>query len=75
MEEKYEAKELASAISLFLDKIDRKSRLLFVRRYYFADSIEELARKFSMTENNVSVRLYRIRNKMKAYLKKGGYSI
>lgn len=75
VEEKYEVKELASAISLFLDKMDKKSRLLFVRRYYFADSMEDLSRKFSLTENNVSVRLYRIRKKLKKYLKKGGYNI
>ncbi len=75
VEEKYEAKELASAISSFLDKIDKKSRLLFVRRYFFADSTEELARKFSLTENNVSVQLYRIRKKLKKYLGKRGYSI
>lgn len=75
VEDKYEVKELASAISLFLDKIDKKSRLLFVRRYYFADSMEDLAKKFSLTENNVSVRLYRIRKNLKKYLKKGGYNI
>lgn len=75
VEEKFETKELASAISMFLDKIDKKSRLLFVRRYFFADSTKELARKFSLTETNVSVQLYRTRKKLKAYLEKGGYSI
>jgi len=75
VEEKYEAKELAGAISDFLDTIDKKSKRIFVRRYYFADSIEEIDKKFSLSENNVSVRLHRIRNKLKKYLVKEGYSI
>ncbi len=75
VEEKYEVKELAEAINTFLDKIDQKNKRIFVRRYYFADSIEEIAQKFSLSENNVSVRLYRIRKKLKKYLEKEGYGI
>ncbi len=75
VEEKYEVKELAETINTFLDKIDKKNRRIFVRRYYFADSIEEIAKKFSLSENNVSVRLHRLRNKLKKYLEKEGYGI
>lgn len=75
VEERCEEKELADLISLFLDGLDRKSRLLFVRRYYFSDSTKKLADMFSISENNVSVRLHRIRNKLKKYLKKEGYGI
>lgn len=75
VEELYEEKELAVLISLFLDRLDRKSRLLFVRRYYFSDSTAKLADMFSISENNVSVKLHRIRDKLKKYLKKEGYGI
>lgn len=75
VEEDYEVKELAETINIFLDKIDKKSKRIFVRRYYFADSIEEIAKKFSLSENNVRVRLHRIRKKLKIYLEKEGYSI
>ncbi|MCM1179742.1 MAG: RNA polymerase sigma factor [Clostridium sp.] len=75
VEEKYEVKELAETINTFLDIIDRKNKQIFVRRYYFADSIEEIAGKFSLSENNVSVRLYRIRKRLKKYLEKEGYRI
>lgn len=75
VEEKYEVKELAEAISNFLDKIDRKNKRIFVRRYYYSDSIEEIAAKFALSENNVSVRLHRIRNKLKKYLEREGYHI
>lgn len=46
-----------------------------MRRYYFADSIEEIARMFSLSENNVSVRLHRTRNKLKKYLEQEGFHI
>ena len=75
VEEKYEVKELAETINTFLDKIDKKNRRIFVRRYYFADSIEEIAKMFSLSENNVSVRLHRLRKKLKKYLEKEGYSV
>lgn len=75
VEEEYEAKELADAISTFLDGIDKKSRILFVRRYYFSDSIREISRKCAMKETDISVKLYRVRKQLKEYLKKEGYSL
>ena len=75
VEEKYEVKELARAISDFLDITDKKNRRIFMRRYYFADSIEEIARMFSLSENNVSVRLHRTQNKLKKYLEQEGFRI
>lgn len=49
--------------------------LLFVRRYWYSDDISDLADRFHMNNNNVSVRLSRIRNKLKNYLQKEGYEI
>ena len=73
VEEEYEAKELTEAIDIFLDKIDRKGRLLFIRRYYFADSIQELSKQFDMSENSVYVKLHRIRKRLKKYLEQEGF--
>ena len=75
VEEKYEAKELAGAIEHFLDKMDRRGRFLFVRRYYFSDTIQELSNKVGMSENSVSVKLHRIRKKLKKYLEKEGFMV
>lgn len=49
--------------------------MLFVRRYWYSDDISDLADRFHMNNNNVSVRLSRIRNKLKNYLQKEGYEI
>ena len=67
------AKELTEKINEFLGLLDKTNRVLFMRRYWFADSIEEIAALFKMSKHTVSVRLSRIREKLKKYLKKEGY--
>ena len=71
--EALDAKELGRSINAFLATISRKSRSIFLRRYWFGDSVKEIAAAFSMTENAVSVRLSRIRDKLRNYLIKEGH--
>ena len=66
------ARELGREIDRFLDTLDRESRVLFVRRYWFGDSVEELSRAFHISKNNVSVRLSRIREKLRRHLLEQG---
>lgn len=75
VEEEVEAKELAGYINRFLATLDRENRILFVRRYWHADSIEELAPLFHTSKHNISVRLSRLRKSLKNYLTKEGVSI
>lgn len=75
VEDAITAKELSHALDAFLDTLDRENRMLFVRRYWYADSISELAVQFHMSDNHVSVRLHRIRDKLRNYLKKEGYEL
>lgn len=65
-----EAKELEELLRRFLNGLDRDSRDLFLRRYWFFDSVEMIARGFSMSETRVTTKLYRIRKKLKDYLAK-----
>jgi RNA polymerase sigma-70 factor (ECF subfamily) len=44
-----------------------------VRRYFFAEAIPDIARRYQMTENNVTVSLSRIRKKLRKYLKEGEF--
>ena len=55
------AKEIAGMIGRFLETLDRQSRIMFVRRYWHADSIEDLSALFHKSRHYVSVRLSRIR--------------
>lgn len=67
------AQELGQALNRFLEKLDPENRAIFLRRYWFSDSIETIAKKLGHTENIISVRLHRIRNKLKKFLEQEGY--
>lgn len=73
LEEQLDAKALGKAISAFLDTLNSNDRVLFVRRYWFGDSVTDLARQRLTSPGNLSVRLHRIRQKLKDYLNKEGF--
>ena len=75
VEEEADARETARLIDSFLEKMDEPSRILFTGRYFHGDSIEALAARFRTTKHNVSVRLSRIRKKLKQFLVKEGVSL
>jgi RNA polymerase sigma-70 factor (ECF subfamily) len=68
VEAELELRELTRMIEDFLDTLTVENRVIFVRRYWFADSLGELAGRVRLTEKTVSVRLTRIRRKLKQYL-------
>lgn len=68
VEAEIEAKELARIIEGFLDTLTIENRVIFMRRYWFSDSCKDIAEFVGLTEKNISVRLTRIRQKMKDYL-------
>lgn len=72
-EEAYAAKELREAINRFAEQLPEKECDLFVRRYFFAEEISGIAKRYQMTENNVTVSLSRIRKKLRRYLKEEGF--
>ena len=72
VETEYEAKELASAINRFLSNLSREDRFLFVRRYWYGDSVTDLAAMTDGNANRISVRLFRLREKLKNSLMKEG---
>lgn len=75
VESEYAAKELGAAINSFLDTLSKDNRRMFVRRYWFSDSIDEIAAMFNISGRNVSLRLMRVRKKLKKYLEKEGIRV
>lgn len=69
------ARELAKIIDDFLDTLDKENRVIFVRRYWYSDSISDISKRFHMSNNNISVRLSRTREKLKNYLRKEGFEV
>ena len=72
VEGEVEAKALARFIEAFLDSLSIENRVIFMRRYWFSDSYEEIAKRVGITEKNVSVRLTRLRRQLKEHLAKEG---
>ena len=73
MEQTLTARELGRAMDAFLAKQSRESRIIFLRRYWFGDSIKAIATALGMKESAVSARLSRTRSALNLYLIKEGY--
>ena len=72
VDEAYDAKELAEAINGFMATLNYSDRFLFTRRYWFSDPVQDIAKMAHSTTNSVTVRLFRIREKLRLYLEKEG---
>ncbi len=75
VEEELENRKITATVNRFLETLDRKNRILFVRRYWYSDSVGELAELFHTNSHYVSVRLSRIRKALRKYLEKEGISL
>lgn len=72
VQKKMEDKELALHISTFLRTLDAEKRVIFLRRYWYCDSIKNIALDFECSESKIKTLLFRMREKLKAYLEKEG---
>ena len=68
VEDEVETKELARIIEDFLDTLSKENRVIFLQRYWFSDTYSDIAKKVGISEKSVSVRLTRIRRRMREYL-------
>lgn len=73
--EEIDSRLLGEAISKFLKDQPKEKRIIFIRRYWYQDSITEIAERINISENKVKVTLHRTREKLKKYLKKEGYTV
>lgn len=67
--------EIGSLISAFLQEEKKDARTIFVCKYWFFDSISDIAIRYSFSESKVKSMLYHTRNRLKEYLKKEGIKI
>ena len=73
--EEYDAGRLGLIIDTFLRKIKKDDRQIFVRRYWYNDSLHDICRNFGFTETKVKSSLHRTREKLAAELKKEGVAL
>ncbi len=63
---------LAAALNRFLKGLPQESRLIFLRRYWFADSIGEIAARYHISQSKVKTSLHRTRGKLRSFLESEG---
>ena len=69
----YIAEELQETINTFVRALPEREGNVFIRRYFYSDSIKDISVRYRMSENNIRVMLNRTRNKLRDRLEKEGY--
>lgn len=69
------AKEIGRAMNAFLENLSQESRVIFLRRYWFCDTIAEIAERYGISESKVKMRLLRTRNQLADFLNKEGITV
>lgn len=75
LESEMERRELVRVLNEFLHSLGEQERDIFLRRYWLADSVAAIAKRSGMSANAVSLRLMRLRTKLKEHLEKEGVSV
>ena len=75
VEAEVNASELAAVIRRFLSGCTAEQRGIFLRRYWYFDTIPAVAARFGFTESKVKVTLHRLRERLRAVLEEEGWTI
>ena len=70
-----EAKLLGEEISRYLYTLTDDKQVIFVRRYFYLDTVSEIAKCLSISDSKVKTTLFRIRNELREHLTTEGYTI
>lgn len=71
-EESVDGEEIGRLLNQFLAGLTEEKRLIFMRRYWFGDSISSISKRYGIGESKVKVSLMRTRKELKKHLKKEG---
>lgn len=66
---------LSETLNKFLSTLDAEKRNIFVRRYWYLDSIADISKRFALSESKVKTTLYRCRSRLREHLEKEGYTL
>ena len=75
IEEQLESAEIGKALSAFLRLQPEQMRRVFIRRYWYAQGIADIAKDFGISESKVKSMLFRMRGKLKTHLEMEGIVI
>ena len=71
-EKHFEEKELSDLLNRFIRLLPEEKRNIFIKRYWYEESIEEIARELHLSGSKVKVTLFRTRKELKAFLVEEG---
>ena len=75
VEAAYEAGQLSAVLDEFLEKLSKDKRVIFVRRYWYSDSVKDIAKRLQISESKVKTTLFRTRNELQEFLEAHGVTI
>lgn len=70
-----EGEELGKVLNSFLETLSYESRVIFLRRYWYLDTVAEIAERCGITQSKVKTQLHRTRSKLHAFLEKEGITV
>ena len=70
IEEQYENGRLTELINRFLGELSEEKRAIFIRRYFYSDSVEAIAKRIGVSVPKVKITLYRMREDLRELLQK-----
>lgn len=74
-ERRLEAQEIGHLLNEFLAVTPEESRVIFLRRYWYGDSVAEIAQRLDIGQSKVKTSLHRTRAKLKSFLEKEGIRV
>ena len=75
IERRLEGEELGQLLNVFLDSISSENRRIFLRRYWFSDSVQEISDRYHISQSKVKTQLHRTRKKLKEFLEQEGITV
>ena len=66
----YENGQLARAINRFIAELPEEKRVIFIRRYFYSDSVEQIAKRMGFTSSKIKTSLFRMREELRQILEK-----
>ena len=75
VEETVEGRELTCRIEVWLESLPRDDRVVFLRRYWYGQEVQVLAKDWGVTPNQMAKRLQRLRKSLKHNLEQEGFTV
>lgn len=75
IDEERSGEEIGRLINRFLSGLSEEKRLIFMRRYWYTDSIHSISERYSIGVSKVKTTLFRTRNELKDFLRKEGVTV